>query len=197
MAKTGKKIVQKGLVVASGGNISAKSNGCMFIKAKGTGLDDRKPSCYVCVDLKTGKSRKGIPSSEKYMHMACYKARPGVKAVVHIHPVFATAVANSRVPLKAVSYELLACLGSEMVRAKYKPSGSRALAREIGSKIKKYNAVLMPNHGILVVADTLDTAFKRAEAVERACMTLIFSRLMGVTKFLPRKEAARIIKLYS
>ena len=131
------------------------------------------------------------------MHLACYRKRPDIKAVLHLHPVFSTAVANSKIKLKTISYELAASLGSELVRAKYKPSGSRSLAKEIGRLIKKHNAILMPNHGIIVVGNSLDSALKRVFAVERACQTLVFSRLLGIHSFLPKKEAKRIMALYN
>ena len=95
-----------------------------------------------------------------------------------------------------ITYELAAILASELTKAKYKPSGGKALAVEIGRLIKKSNAILMPNHGLLTVGKTPDEALERALAVERACQTLIFSRLLGTFKFLPKNEAKRIIKLY-
>jgi len=192
----GKKSVKKNLVSASGGNISARCGNYIYIKAKKTRLDSSKPNDYVLVDLRTQKTKKGFPSSEKPMHIACYTARPDVGAVVHVHPVFSTAVANSNMKLGLLTYEIAATLASNLVRACYKPSGSRALAGEIGRLIKKSNAILMPNHGLLTVGKTPDEAFERALAVERACQTLIFSRLLGAFKFLPKNEAKRIIKLY-
>ena len=130
------------------------------------------------------------------MHLACYRKRGDIGAVLHLHPVFSTAVANSRGKLGPISYELAACLGSDICRARYRASGSRELAAEISSKIGGHNAVLLPNHGILIVAGSIETAFERALACERACQTLIFSKLLGAHSFLPRKEADRIIALY-
>ena len=131
------------------------------------------------------------------MHIACYQKRLDIDTVLHLHPVFSTAVANSKIKLGAIIYELSASLGSELVRAKYKPSGSKALAKEISKLIKTHNAILMPNHGIIVIGKGLYSTFKRAFTVERACKTLIFSRLLGLFSFLPKKEAKRIAKVYN
>jgi len=196
LMRTGKKVVEKNLVMTTGGNISFRRGNVVYIKAKGTSLSSKNKKDYVSIDLKTGKCKGGIPSSEKYMHIACYKVRSDIKAVLHLHPVFSTAVANSKIKPGAVSYELVALLGSEILKAKYKPSGSHELAKEISRLIKKANAVLMPNHGLVVVGKTLKEGLKRALAVERACQTLIFSRLLGLFNFLPKKEAKRIISLY-
>ncbi len=196
LIKTGVRIVREKLVVASGGNISARSGNRMYIKAKATNLDSKSPKSYVEVDLSTGRVKSGVPSSELPMHTACYAARKDIGAVIHLHPVFATAVANSSAKIGPVSYELAACLGSLLVRAGYKASGSEALGKEIFRFVKKYNGVLMPNHGLIAVGPDLDTAFERAIAIERACQTLIFSKLLGVSRFLPKKEAERIIRIY-
>ncbi|OGW76134.1 MAG: hypothetical protein A2Z72_01235 [Omnitrophica bacterium RBG_13_46_9] len=196
LIRIGRKAVKYKLVFASGGNISVRYGCGMYIKTKGARLDSSNGKNYMWADLNTGRrtAKVGIvPSAEKYMHGACYKARKDINAVLHFHPVFSTAVANSRIKLGPISYELLACLGSGILRAKYKPAGSMSLAIEIASLLKKTNAVLMPNHGLLTVGRDLDEAFERALAVERACQTLVFSRLLGLFTFLPKKEAKRII----
>jgi len=195
LVRIGKRIAKQGLIVGTGGNISARKGNCVYIKAKSASLESSRKTDYVCVDLTTEKSKKGVPSTEKYMHLACYRVRPDISVVMHLHPVFSTAAANSKIRLGPISYELLACLGSNIVRASYKPAHSEKLAKEISLRIKKHNAILMPNHGIVVVGKDVETAFRRAITVERACQTLIFSRLSGLFKFLPKKEAARIIKM--
>lgn len=190
------KVARERLVISGGGNISARAGRYIYISPKGACLDSCPKSSYVRVSLDSGRVSGGVPSSELYMHLACYGENSGIGAVMHLHPVFSTAVANSRIKLAPVSYELLSCLGSEMVRARYKPAGSGALAREVGAFIKRYNAILLPNHGLLTVGRDLDEAFERARTCERACQTLIFSKLLGLHTFLPRKEANRIIALY-
>ena len=196
LIKTGKKIVHEKLVIDTGGNISGRCGNTIFIKSKGSPLNSSSTKSYALIDLVTGKVIKGTPSSEKYIHIACYKKRDDIDTVLHLRPVFSTAVANSSVKIEAVSYELCATLGSRLIRAKYKPSGSKDLAKEIAKLVTKNNAILMPNHGIVVVGKGLSKTLKRAVAIERACKTLIFSKILGITKFLPKKEALRIIKIY-
>jgi len=195
LINVGRKLVKDGLVVASGGNISARCGDKVLIKARKYPLDSKSPESFVLMDM-SGDCKAGEPSSEKYMHLACYTARPDVNAVIHLHPVFSTAVANSSIKMGQVSYELAACLASDLKKAVYKASGSKELAREISRVIKRCNAVLMPNHGIITVGKDIETAYQRAVACERACQTLIFSKLLGLSRFLPRKEALRIMRLY-
>jgi ribulose-5-phosphate 4-epimerase/fuculose-1-phosphate aldolase len=196
LIKVGKRIVNEKLVVDTGGNISFRYENTIFIKSKGYPLNSSSKKSYALMDFQKEKSIKGTPSSEKYIHLACYKKRPDIDTVFHLHPVFSTAVANSSIKIEAVSYELCATLGSKLAKAKYRPSGSKTLAKEVEKLIAKHNAILMPNHGIVVVGRGLQKTLRRALAVERACKTLIYSKILGVSRFLPKKEALRIIKLY-
>ena len=41
----------------------------------------------------------GVPSSESLLHLAIYRARPDVNAVMHTHSVYATALGVARTPL--------------------------------------------------------------------------------------------------
>ena len=196
LIKAGKDMAAAGLAITSGGNISTRDNSAIYIKKRKAELGKSTTRDYVRVDLASNKASGGQPSSEVYMHLACYNERRDVRAVLHLHPVFSTAVANSRIKLGHISYELCASLGSSLIRARYKPSGSKALAQEIRRLIKSHNGILMPNHGIIVVGESLKSACKRALACERACQVLIFSRLLESSRFLPKREARRIISIY-
>lgn len=196
LLRIGKRIVKEGFVISKGGNISAREDSYIYIKKKGAPLGSSDKKSYIHIDLISEKAVSGIPSAERYIHIACYKKRADIKAILHLHPIFSTAVANSRVKLGPISYEFLSLLGSELCRARYKPAGSKELAKEVASLIGKYNAILLPNHGLLVVGKDLDVAFQRAQACERSCQVLIFSKLLGLYKFLPKSEADRIISLY-
>src|SRR3989338_6734727 len=124
LVEFGRKIVNERLVLATGGNISARNGNCIYIKAKSARLDSPDVKTYVSVNLQSGKCKDGIPSSEACVHIACYKARKDINAIFHLHPVFSTTVANADTKIKFKGYELLSCLGSEVVRSRYKPAGS-------------------------------------------------------------------------
>ncbi|MDD4203346.1 MAG: class II aldolase/adducin family protein [Candidatus Omnitrophica bacterium] len=202
LIKYGKKAIKDKLVIALGGNISIRQKDHILIKAKGVSLSTSKAENYIKVFIDVGADlcvcpKQEKPSSEVAFHLACYKARKDINAVVHVHPVFSTAVANSNIKLECVSYEEAAALCSQIIRSKYFPSGSIALAKEIGKCVKTHNAILMPNHGSITVGKDLGQAYTRALAVERACQTLVASRSLGTMKFLPKNEAKRIIEIYN
>jgi L-fuculose-phosphate aldolase len=196
LIRVGRRVVRSGLVMSTGGNISGRRGDRVYIKSKGSRLDSASSGSYAVLELPGGKRLRGRPSSEWRMHIACYRQRDDINAVIHLHPIFSTAAANSKIKTGPITYELLACLGSELVRARYKPSGSGALAREVAKMIKGHNGVLLPNHGLITVGATASEALCRAQACERACQTLVFSKLLGLYGFLPKREAKRIIAMY-
>lgn len=80
-----------GLNQGTSGNVSARYTGGMLITPSGIAYSKMTPDMIVFVDDK-GKPEAGkIPSSEWLIHLACYKARPELNAVIHTHAVNSTA----------------------------------------------------------------------------------------------------------
>jgi L-fuculose-phosphate aldolase len=108
------------------------------------------------------------------MHLEIYKRRPDVKAVVHAHPVTASAFAASSHPI-GTKYlaESLVILG-DIAYAPYARMGSNELAEVVGDAAEKSNCIVMRNHGVIALGDNLLQAFDRLEVMENAAkITLI------------------------
>lgn len=196
LIKYGKLIYSEGLVIGSGGNISARRGDTVYVKASGVSLGEGRLSDYNEIDLKTGRIKcfKGPCSIEIPMHIACYRARPDVGAVIHVHPVFSTAAGMTGKKLKYISYEFMVAMGSEVPIINYKKAGSLALAEGVKKAIKKHNGILLKNHGIIVVGKNLHQAYIRALALERACRTYLFSKYAKTLSFIPKAELKRLSK---
>lgn len=181
LIRYGRLIHKEELVVGQGGNISVRVNDKMYIKASRASLENSKESDYSEVDLTTGRARSGgkPPSVEAPMHLACYKSRPDIGAVIHTHPVYGTIIAMMAKKIGFVSYEFMCSLSTEVPVINYKRSGSRELAGAVKKKIKKHNAVLLKNHGALVVGKDLKEAYERSLVLERACRIYVLSKLAG------------------
>ena len=196
LAEYGRKVYARKLVIGAGGNISARRGNKIYIKASGVSLENSRPSDYNEVDLKTGKATcfNRPCSIEIPMHLACYRARPDIGAVIHIHPVYGTILGIMGVKLGYISYEFMCAMRSEVPTINYKSAGSRALAEAVESAIKKYNGVLLKNHGTIVVGVDLGQAYERALALERAAKTYILSGLSGKVSLIPKEELKRLSK---
>ena len=81
--------VRAGLVLGSGGNLSARlDDGTIAVTGKGTWLDTLRPDQFAILDLAGRQVGGAVASSEWKLHTALYEARPDANAVVHIHPQF-------------------------------------------------------------------------------------------------------------
>ncbi len=131
-------------------------------------------------------------SMETEMHLAVYRARPDVQAIVHAHPVFATCFAVSQEPLDvSLTGESYAVLG-EPVMAPYALMGSQGLAANVAQAAQKGQVVLMQNHGVLTVGKDLFQAYDRMEIIEFAAKLQLMTKFLGEARHLTEEEKQAI-----
>lgn len=195
LVKYGKKMVQSGLVAGAGGNISARSGQNIYLKPSGYALDELTEENLTTVDIETGKVLGGLkPTSEVAMHLACYRARDDVKAVVHTHSPWASGVISSGGTIEPMFPEFIADL-DRVVKIKYILPTTELLANKVGEVISDGSTVLMENHGVLAVGRTLKEAYYRSLVIEDAAKSLIAAKIMGIPRFLTPEEIEEIRKL--
>ena len=113
------------------------------------------------------------------MHLAAYRARPDVFAVVHAHPPVATAFAVSGQGLPGdVLPELVLQVG-EVPLVPYATPGTDALPDAMKPFLPNYDAFLLANHGVTTLGRTLMEAHQRMESVEHSANILLTARLLG------------------
>ncbi|MCK5595076.1 class II aldolase/adducin family protein [bacterium] len=193
LMEIGKKIADKELVVGPGGNTSARIGNIVYMKASGICFEEAKTSDYIGVDLKTGDIVCGSkkPTCEIAMHLGCYLERKDVSAVIHTHPPIATAVGMQDITLSPFSPDLAALVG-DVPTIGYVVPGGKELAKEVRNIIKKHNAVLMCNHGLLTVGSNLKEAYYRTLLIEDACKTFVATKVLGKMKFFTENQVEQI-----
>ena len=180
LKKAGGLLDRKGLVAGSCGNISAREGNIVFLKASGVSLCEAKEKNFIGVSL--SKSWDKVPglTSEYRMHRECYLRRKDIKAVIHTHSPYATAIASANMKLKPMTVEFQLLIGNKISRLKRLPYGTQKLAAAVGRTIKdcNCNAVLLSNHGVVALGKSLQEALNRALAVEEnAKIQFIYSML--------------------
>ena len=117
--------------------------------------------------LLDGQRLPGKPFSELHLHLACYRARPDVKVVVHAHPPIATGFAVAGLGLTTpVLAEAVVSLGPGAPLVAYARPGDPALDKGIASALVDADALLLANHGALTVGSDPEQAFLRMELLE-------------------------------
>lgn len=197
LVATGRKAVAAGLVLGSGGNLSARLPGAdeCVVTASGTWLDELDHDSFSVVGIATGEHRGGHsrPSSEVALHLATYRVRPDVNAVVHLHPqtsVLLTALGHAVRPLTVDHAYYL----REVRTTPFRQSGSPELAEEAAAAVADgSNAVVLGHHGCSTLGATVRLAYQRAGNLEEAARaTLTMLQLGDTTTACPPEYLATV-----
>jgi len=172
-------LVEKGYLLATGGNVSARIMGQNALAITPSNYDYLKMTPDdVCVldfhlNLFEGEHK---PSVESGMHAGVYQARPDVNAVVHTHQVYASALALVNAPIPALFDEQARFLGRSVEIIPYAPSGTGWLKNTIVKRIKNHhNAYIIQNHGVLCFGDTLERAAHNVEILEKCSLAYLLA----------------------
>ena len=137
------------------------------------------------------------PSSEMKLHLAIYRTRPDVQAVIHSHPPHATAFAVAGIPLpEAIHPEAEVFLG-RIEAAPYALPSTDALPDSVTPLIKQdTTTVLMGNHGTVNFSskDLTDTYYK-LEIVDAYARILILSKQLGNVNVLDTNQMKDLLQV--
>lgn len=176
----GRRLVERGYVVGSDGNLSARAGTGMLITPSALAYDRLRPEDIVRVEGDGSWDPAGRPpSSERAVHAAVYAARPDVQAVIHAHPVYACVLAVAGQALPALLDEAEPVLGGAVEVAQHVASGDPALGAAAVRALGSRHAVILANHGTVTVGLDLEQAFYRLEVLERAAQVYVLARQLG------------------
>jgi len=177
LIKYGKLLHEKDLVIGRGGNISARSGDTLLIKKKFADMFPGNAKDYIAVPYpSTPAVEMAELSSETPLHLASYAAREDIKAVIHAHSPMSIAASSKTDVLESPSYEFDCIIQKPVPVIGYIQPGSEELASAIGAELKRgANAVLMKRHGAVTVGSSLEEAYLRMLALERACISFLYS----------------------
>jgi ribulose-5-phosphate 4-epimerase/fuculose-1-phosphate aldolase len=173
MAYAGRAVVAAGLVVGSGGNLSARIPGSdeCWVTGSGVWLDRLGPAAFVRVRIPDGAvvdAKSAAPSSEWALHVAVYRARPDATAVIHLHPQTVVLLDALSLPVRLVTTDHVYYL-RQIGWTPFAPPGSTAVADLVADAVRDgTDVVVLANHGCAVLADSVELAHKRALYLEEA-----------------------------
>lgn len=170
IVESGKKMLSSGLTVETWGNISAKDfeTGLIYLTPSGMDYSTITEEDVVICDI-NGNIIEGFrkPTIEKDLHIAVYKNRPEICAVIHTHPVYSMVYATQGKDINLITDEAAQVLGDIARCADYGLPGSIELAENsIKALGKKSNACLLNSHGAVCLGKNMTAAFKTAKVLE-------------------------------
>lgn len=147
--------------------------------------------------LKVLAASKGHrPSSETPMHLAIYRARADVRAIVHTHAPAATAFAVTDVRLdESLLPEVLVDLGP-VALVPYARGGGEDLPLAMAPYLADHDAFLLANHGAVTVGHALEEAYFRMERLELFARIQLAAKTLGPTRALSREEVLQLVALW-
>jgi len=164
-----KRFDKLGLAPKSAGNLSFRTKKGFIITATGVELRaTEKENLVEVVKVEIDKDQilvyaKGrvVPSKESVLHSGIYDLRPEINAVFHTH---------DELVLEFTDELKLPCTEGEQ------PRGSYELAKEVRrllSLAKNAKYLVLRNHGVIAVGETLEEAGRLAEDMNRMGRNMI------------------------
>lgn len=192
----GRRLYRFGHVVANDGNISARVRDDLIVTTPtGVCKGDMLSGQMVFVSPEGRIISGGRPSTELPMHLFIYRHRPEIHAVVHAHPVYATAFATAGIALdRCVLAEIITTIGSIPV-APYGTPSTEELPASLQPYVQDHEAILLANHGAVTMGRTLWEAYYKLERVEHFARIIFLSRQLGGERTLPREEVEKLFAL--
>ncbi len=195
VADAGRTLLARGLVVGTGGNVSARLAGTdlMVVTPSGMAYPSMTAADVVVLEVSTGRTVAGErrPSVETPIHLHVMRSRADVGAAIHTHSTHASAVASAHQEIPVYLDSMSAVLGGPLRLAPYGPSGSVQMQQAIAERLQGSDAVLLANHGAFVVGKDLDAALLLAELVEEWARIYVVSRSIGGPVVLSPEEVRR------
>ena len=189
-----------GLNQGTAGTISARIGDAMLITPSAIPYDMMRPAMLARMPLDGDEygawSGPHTPSTEWRFHLDIMRARPDVGAIVHCHAVNATALSMLRKPIPAAHY-MIAAFGGPTVRCTgYAPYGTKELSELAVAGLEARNGVLLGNHGMIAVGETLTQAMWRATELETLARMYILALTIGEPVILADDEIMRTVERF-
>ena len=184
------KMNADGINQGTSGNISVRWDEGMLITPSGVGYEDLTPERIVYVDGEGHPAGTDKPSSEWRFHIAVYRERDDISAVVHTHSVHATAISMTGEDIPAVHYMIAAAGGPTIRCAPYATFGSEELSNNAITALEGRDACLLANHGVIACGSSLERAMWLAGEIEVLAHQYILARDFGEPVILSDEEIA-------
>lgn len=187
IVESGLRMLNSGYTVETWGNISFRDKETNLVYLTPSGMDytivtqDDIVVCDLDGNIVEGTKK---PTIETGLHLAIYKARPEVNAVVHTHPMYSMVFSCCGEDIPLVIDEAAQTLGGTVKTAEYALPGSPELAQNCVDALgTQSNACLLKSHGAVCVGEDMDNAFKVSKVLEVTAEIYQMIRAIGKTPY--------------
>ncbi|UCF91393.1 MAG: class II aldolase/adducin family protein [Desulfobacterales bacterium] len=199
LVKYGRRLIDEGLVTGPGGNLSARAGAVAYLSPSGYAFDELRPEDYVGIEIASGEIVAGEhrPTSEFLMHLACYRRRPDIGAVVHTHPRYTIAMSSAGHDIKAMFADFHIYTMSRIPHIDYITVTTPEMARAVEAVVEDANVIILRNHGAVSLGRHLKEAYYRMASLEEGAQIQWLATVVGKPRFLTEKELSDLDRLGS
>ena len=180
MCDLGRRLWQRGLIGAAEGNLSLRlSPQRLLCTPSGLSKGHMRPADLVIIDPRGNSICGGSPSSEIKLHLRMYARRPDCQAVIHAHPLVATAFALSGETIPDNLLPESAYVLGSVATVPFTMPGTDEVPNAIDPLLDDHKTFLLSHHGAVVMGKDLMDAYNRMEVLERVAQVILNARLLG------------------
>jgi len=133
------------------------------------------------------------------IHSGVYKARPDANCVLHTHTRAGAGVSLLRRSLRPISQDALHVI-DDVVYHEYGVPATAEECEALGRSCATGSCVVLLNHGLLTLGETIHGAMMRLYMLERACELELIARQLDeppvvIDRYVQRKAAERMRKI--
>ena len=198
VCEVGRALWQRGMVAANDGNLSVRlPDGTVLCTPTGVSKGFLTPDMLTVVDG-DGSVLRGDrrPSTEVLMHLRVYAEDPGVGAVVHAHPVYATAFAIKGEPLVGLMMPESVVALPEVPLAGYAAPSTRQVPDSVAPFVRTHRACLLEHHGALTWGADLMAAYLVMERLEYTAQLTTITRSLGGERMLSAERVEEVRRIF-
>lgn len=175
------------------GHVSVRGPGSgeIYMKRMGCGLDEVGTDDVITLDLEGRKlSGQGQVHLEYPLHTEVYRMRPDIGAIVHTHAISGTALAATSARLEMLTHDaVLFCKGLPRYEDSPDLISTADQGREVARALGQARAVLLRNHGVLCVGESIGWAILAALTLDRAVRFQVLAQSLGRLRPMSQAEA--------
>ena len=200
---TAQEMATLGLVTGSSGNVSLRLPPfdnypeLLAVTPSGKPYSSLKDDDIVVTDFDVEPVEgESMPSSETLLHVAIYRARPDVGAVIHTHSVFSSVAAVAGLDVPPIIDEMVVSVGGPIKVSEYAFPGTQELAESVCEALGDRKAALIRNHGAVGVGRDLQEALQICSLLERVAQIFVYSSVLSKINALPEDVVSAEMAIY-
>lgn len=196
--EVGKRLNERFFIASNDGNISARlDEHSILITPTGINKGYLKEEQLIKCDLEGNKLSGDLEvTSEIKMHLAVYKNRKDINAIVHAHPPASTAFASTNLKLDEdiILPEAVFSLG-KIGYCDYGTPSTLEVALSVEREIRDSEVLLLSNHGALTLGKDVLSAYYKMESLEMVSRIIMYTKILGNPKVLNEEEVEKLTKV--